>query len=619
VTRSADSRKFRSNWMRSPPQNIEILLPVWGERYTRDFLELCLPSLLAPGNLPALSKLARCTFVLLAPVRDVGSVEQSPLWPLLLGCCSIRVKYIDDLVSQSSSTVLTLAYAWAIRESDDRAMDTCFVPLVADYVISDGSLLAVVERIFAGASGVLAGNFQLTREIAFPFLEKRKNGEGILAIPPQALVALSFKALHPATLSAIINESQGLKPETNRLFWRVDDQCMLGRFFLMHMIAIRPETSDFVITAPSDYSLIPELCPSGNIVRITDSDEYFVVECQPQSDGPQDTASSRVTPHSFAKGLATWATAMHRDNARHPVIFHGDRPSPRLVQTMAASEAFVSEVEAGISYAAPLPFRNHPLWRRALDYHVATAQAEQDPTRLATITGDTSLARGLDRISRPRSILLGRAPRFRPWHPRWPDVQMLKLSLAAMSGDVAIVSDAAAQVRNWLDQVIVEGGGRSTTHIKSASLSDTAAKFDSLVLISDQVPTGLAEILPRLALLVRANGAVVWCIGRVFSETEHELTSVSVPSELVVANGNLSLVRTTCVTRGAWRVAIQTAMMQYARKSTQPTSFMSLCWIAAAGGLAALGMFFNIGARLAKPPKRSKFSSVVFTFCKAGN
>ena len=57
---------------------------------------------------------------------------------------------------------------------------------------------------------------------------------------------------------------------------------MVGRFFLMHMIAIRPETSDFIIAAPSDYSLVPELCPSGKVVRMTDSDDYFVVECQPR-------------------------------------------------------------------------------------------------------------------------------------------------------------------------------------------------------------------------------------------------------------------------------------------------------------------------------------------------
>src|SRR5216683_5787762 len=114
--------------MRLPPSNIQILLPVWGARYTRDFLDLCLPSLLAPGNIPALSKLAPCTLVLLVPVRDAATIEQSPLWGLLQHCCKVRIEPIDNLVSESSSTVLTLAYALAIRETGQQALDTCFVP-----------------------------------------------------------------------------------------------------------------------------------------------------------------------------------------------------------------------------------------------------------------------------------------------------------------------------------------------------------------------------------------------------------------------------------------------------------------------------------------------------------
>src|SRR5262245_40464347 len=207
--------------MRSPAEFIEVLVPVWGERYTRDFLDLGLPSLLAPGNLPALSTLGRCTFVLLAPAQDAAVIEGSPLWALVTACCTVRVVPIDDLVSDASSTVLTLAYALAFRMAGARALDTCFVQLVADYVVADGSLHAVVERVIAGASGVLAGNFQVARELAAASLHQRKNHAGVLAIDPRSLVALSLGALHHATRGEIVNESRALRPRTNRLFWRV--------------------------------------------------------------------------------------------------------------------------------------------------------------------------------------------------------------------------------------------------------------------------------------------------------------------------------------------------------------------------------------------------------------
>jgi hypothetical protein len=610
--------------MRLPPKDIQILLPVWGQRYTRDFLELCLPSLLAPGNIPGLSKLGRCTFVLLAPARDAEVIERSPLWRLLLGCCSVRVRYIDDLISQSSSTVLTLVYAQAIRETGEQALDTCFVPLVADYILSDGSLLAVVKHIFAGASGVLAGNFQIAREAAFPCMEKQKSESGVLAIPSRTLVELALNTLHRTTLAEIVNQGPSLRPKTNRLFWRVDDHCMVGRFFLMHMIAIHPEISDFIITAPSDYSLIPELCPSGKIVRITDSDDYFVVECQPQSRDLEERSIGYIEPRSVAGALVDWATAMHHENARSAVAFHAGAPPPRLAETVATSEAFVSEVEANRS-AAPMPFRNHPIWRPALDHHLTTAQTEQDPARLVWITGDDSLLKGPDGASRLRAILLGRAPYFKPWHPRWEDVRMLKRSIAAARGDVAFVSDASARVQMWFHNIIVEQGGLSTIHLRLSDISKVSVRaklneqFDALFFIADEAPAGLADVLSCLEPLLRPHGTLVLSIGRVFDETEHSLDRVLMPDEAILANPSLTLEEATCVTASARRVTVQTAMMRSARRAMRLASIRSFLWFATAGGLAVLSMFFNVAARQKMLPKPSQFSSLFLTFSKVEN
>jgi hypothetical protein len=607
--------------MPQPPGFIEILLPVWGERYTRDFLELSLPSLLAPGNLPALASLGKCTFVLLATARDADVIQKSSLWQLLLDCCSVRVIHIDDPASSSSSTVLTLAYGLAIRSAGKRALDTCFVPLVADYVMADGSLLAVVMRIYAGASGVLAGNFQIEGELAYPRLQERKSPTGVLAIAPRSLVEMSLNALHPLTVGEIVNENRGLKPETNRLFWRVNENCMVGRFFLMHMIAIRPERLDFVIAAPSDYSLIPELCPSGQIVRMTDSDEYFVVECQPRGEAPGSTVPGRVEPRSFAKALAMWATTTHRDNARHTLIFHAEASPRCLAEAVAVSEAFVREVET-YRDEPPKPFRHHPSWSRALDYHIATAQREPDLAQLAWITGDESLTKGRAAAGRFRAVLLGRAPNFRPWHPRWPDVRMLKLNLAAARGDVAFVSNASARVRTWLDRLALGQGGRSVTHFRTADIRDLPdaradrqeARFDSLFLIADKASAEAAQELQRLAPLMKPGGVLVLAVGQLFAETEAELRPIVMPREGTFSDNGLSLQRTTCVAEGTWRVAIQSAMMQYARKATRDIGLRTPVLLVMAGGLAAISMFFNIaGDRGRKFPKGARLSSLFFT------
>jgi hypothetical protein len=612
--------------MRAPPNDIQMLLPVWGERYTRDFLDFCLPSLLAPGNIPALSKLAPCALVLLTPARNAAIIQQSPLWGLLLRHCEVRIEPIDDLVSESSSTVLTLAYALAIRKSGEQALDTCFVPLVADYVLSDGSLVKVVERIFAGTSGVLAGNFQIEREAAVLGLEASKDNAGVLTVAPRALVEISFGALHQATLAQTVDAGNRYDPHTNRLFWRVDDHCMVGRFFLMHMIAIRPEIHDFVIAASSDYSLIPELCPSGEVVRMMDSDDYFVVECQPRGSQLPTPSAGPLDARSVANGLASWATALHRENARHALVFHGGPHPARLRETIALSETFVSKVDAHCT-KAPMPFRHHPLWTRALEHHAATALMEQDPVRLAAITADpeTAAATGLSGFSRWRLFLLGRAPYFRPWHPRWMDARALqqRLSTVAANGKVAVVADVPARVRLWLERGAFAAGALAVTHIPTAALradadgsSEGGHAFDCCVfLASDVASAELPGILSRLAPLVGLEGAIVLCVGQIFSDTVSALPSIVPPPELALANGRLKIEAIYGLSANPSRITVQRAMMQFARNFSGLSSIASVLSLLPAAGLAAISLCFN-KTRVAQVPAagRLPFTSLFLTF-----
>ena len=63
-----------ANGLRPPPRAVRLLLPVWGYRYVRQFLEFSLPTMLAAGNVPALAKALPCTFVLLTSADDAKRI-----------------------------------------------------------------------------------------------------------------------------------------------------------------------------------------------------------------------------------------------------------------------------------------------------------------------------------------------------------------------------------------------------------------------------------------------------------------------------------------------------------------------------------------------------------------
>src|SRR3977135_2999451 len=155
------------NSARPPARAVRLLLPVWGYRYVKQFLEFALPTMLAPGNVPALASMLPCTFVLLTSADDADTIAEHPGYHLLSSICSTEIQLIDDLITGDNySTTITLAYERAVRGTGVEMLDTCFFFLSSDCRVADGSLRNALSRVLAGASGVLAGNFQIIQEDA---------------------------------------------------------------------------------------------------------------------------------------------------------------------------------------------------------------------------------------------------------------------------------------------------------------------------------------------------------------------------------------------------------------------------------------------------------------------
>src|SRR5215831_505135 len=152
---------------RGPPKAVKVLLPVWGFDFIDQFLNGNLPTLLAPGNLPALAARLPTEFIFLTSEPDSDFLREHIAVRRLENVCSVQFLFIDDLITEGNhSTTVTLAYARAVREAGEAMLDTCFFFLVSDYVMADGSLSHVLDRMMAGTSAVQTGNFQVVEEDA---------------------------------------------------------------------------------------------------------------------------------------------------------------------------------------------------------------------------------------------------------------------------------------------------------------------------------------------------------------------------------------------------------------------------------------------------------------------
>ena len=491
--RGADGR-------RSPPTACTIMVPVWGRACVRRFLDVSLPSLLAPGNIPAVARLLPTEVVLLTRSRDMPSIESHPVWRRLAAIGRVALREIDDLVAEGNHhATVTLAYDRALRDKGAALRDTLFLCLVADYLVADGSLRALVGRILRGASAVLTGTLPLRGSAIAPLLRELPPAtDDALVLPSRLLVRWALA--HPSQ-ERVVSAGDGhvlADPEANRLFWSVDAQTLIARFYLLHVAALHPEVDDFVTGAPCDYGFVPELCPSGPAEMVTDSDEYLAVEMQDRDIDVGRLRWGDLSPARLASSLERWTTLAHRRNATTSLVFHAGAIPGSIAETEVAASRFVAEVASALR-SPPQPHRGHPAWAGMMALQHARAADAGD--------GRSPSGGWPARSWRLRLRVLGDVPAVTAWHPRWPDYRALRDLLRAQlrpADRMVIVGGAAHQHARWLGGLCA---GIACAEADAPAMPAPDERFDACLLLlgaPDDTLAGVARLVAPGGLLVVA-------------------------------------------------------------------------------------------------------------------
>lgn len=451
------------------PRKAKFLTAVWGEDYIRRFASLSLPSFLAPGNLPALAGLTDLEVVIMTRSTDAAYFDHHPSFRLLREICPVRFVDIDDLVtSDVYGVTLTLAYARAVIACGPGMLDTHFVFMNADFVLSDGSLRAMGRHIESGRSIVLAPSFRAIAEAVEPQLQAAVDaGAGVLSIAPRALAAISMPHPHATTVAKTRTQTFCHTTHPNQFFWQVDENTLLGRYFLIFMLCLKPERIIESINSYCDYALIPELCPSGDEVVMGDSDEFFMLELQRKDQEQFMVRIGAADEDRVVRDLSTWTTAEHRRAASHDIVFHMADLPPGLPAARAEAGAYIDNLRSRLG--APIAHQVHPYWISGVEawrFHRRSGGEDSLPPELSVaepmkveLPLRTRLAAsGRQRFwsvaFNARSMVYGDAPPVSLFNPVWGDYNHAARCFARVArpgaGPVLAVAEEPAIARRLL-------------------------------------------------------------------------------------------------------------------------------------------------------------------------
>src|SRR5262245_38368504 len=617
VSPRAASDQVRFDERRPPPKACAVLMPVWGAAYARQFLDCCLPTLLAAGNLPALARALPTRFVLLTQASDVAGIRAHPTWRQLAQCCDTEIATIDDLIVEGQHHAsVTLAYTRALRAAGEAMRDTVFIFLVGDYLVADGSLFAAFERIQAGASGVLAGNLQIDADAAAALLRDRSPGAtGELALPPRLLTGWALAHLPASTAAGIVNASLLHDSEATRMFWSVDDRTLLGRFYLLHMIAIRPELTEFVVGAPCDYAFIPELCPSGKVDVLTDSDHYLVAEMLRHDRGAAGLRWGTPRPQTLAPWLSQWTTVQHRRNAERTLLFHAGDVPQNIAAVEAAASTFVAEVRARL-VPTPQPHRDHPFWIGMMALQRAAtgpAAADADWAHLLGSRPATGSLTGL--LWRLRLALLGYPPAVTICHPLWPDFHLAHGILGQglrPTDRLLVVSAAPRRALEWLRPLCASIEGTKLEAIESAARQGATPAFDACfwIVIAGQAETAAFE---RLLPMVKPGSKLVIVLTAAPDAELIRIPAADAGLGLALQQSGTHVEQIHYVSAGSVRTRLARALSRIVRAGRRrPCRVLPLVLAAGALTVAAIvGCNLALLGRSSKRPPRGHCSSIL--------
>ena len=359
---------------------VRMITPIWGTSYIDRWLGFAFASLRAKGNIPYLNEHLDLELAILTKSADADYMQSSSRFKDIMSGIRLRFVLMDELFPRTGNTPygvpLTLAYAKGILDLGASAIGTYVMLMNGDCVLASGSLKSIADRIREGYTIITAQSIRAKDGAArirlFDFVN---DNDGILSIGARELMRLVNQHLHSAITANIINEPSIVDTTYyQRIFWRLSDDCLAMRAFMLHPLCFRIERVSEKVICPVDYGLLTELCPNGKFCALGDSDQCLIIELQhvnsesyllrvaPKDKTPQERWSR--LEREIAERAATWTTAEHRRSATQTIFYHEQDLPSDIRSRVAPFEAFVDRILTNMP--PPLSHAGHWQWLPAV-------------------------------------------------------------------------------------------------------------------------------------------------------------------------------------------------------------------------------------------------------------
>jgi hypothetical protein len=326
---------------------LRLISMAWGESYVDDFLELCLPAVLAPGNLPVLAESFSTELVFVTETLFFDKVKAHPAWKAAARISGVRLVSLDDLVHRPDSYGMSITYA-LYRGFEDLGADmiNCYMVFICtDFILADGSYRGLLPYLLRGERLLVSPSYCAVSEDVRPLLLAAKDTDSsVLSVSPRRLANMVLRHRHLSVRAKTVNQQFFSVGQIEQFYWIVDERTLLARQFPAAVIAMKPEHYLQELGSLWDYGVIADFCPSMKFVTLGDSDNYLMLELRERDNPKGKLQLGWPSTDNIAKGLLGVITDYTLAIGRAQFTLHsGDLPADINV-SHGMLDAFVEKV-----------------------------------------------------------------------------------------------------------------------------------------------------------------------------------------------------------------------------------------------------------------------------------
>jgi hypothetical protein len=248
---------------------------LWGDWHREIFLNSNLPTMLAPGNLPALCAGVDCEYLVYTTPQDALKMSRNRAFQRLRSTVPVSLTLFTP--SKTKDIINLHHEIWRKATQHARRQQAFIVLMPPDVAWADGSFARLRDALVSGKRAIFMTYPRVASETILPAITERfpRDASEAMILPPKELMTLAITHIHPL-MAAYDRGATHFPVHPEMILWPIEGDGFLLRLLARELFCFEP--GRYQLNA---QSLLAQMPPDDEIQVFSDSREFFGVSFTP--------------------------------------------------------------------------------------------------------------------------------------------------------------------------------------------------------------------------------------------------------------------------------------------------------------------------------------------------